>query len=488
MRSIQRRPQCWIAIGLAACLLASGCATSDPHKQPPETPAPGQWYAPLPHGGADAVLSQWWEQFQDPVLSQLIVAAEAGSPSLAQAWAAIERARATLDSARSGELPSLNAAASSSRARQQSLDASLVTSTSRSASLDASWEVDLFGKLRHGTHAAQARLGARTDDWHDARVSVAAEVADTYVQYRACQLLAQTYAQEAASHEATSRATLSSVRTGFTAPADGALALANLASTRSSLLAQQAQCDLLVKSLVALTGVAEPDLRKLLGTDAQELPQPIGFTVRAVPAQALQQRPDIASLEREAAAAGAEVGAARADLYPSLTLSGNISVSASNLASSATTWSFGPALSLPLFDGGRRRAAVASAIATYEEALASWHQGVRSAVKEVEQTLVNLDAAQKRTEQARTAAQQYRTHLAAIDVNWRTGRTSLLTLEEARRSALSAQLQYLGLQRDRLQYWIALYKALGGGWEAGQPAVAPHASAMPQPHSNAGVP
>jgi NodT family efflux transporter outer membrane factor (OMF) lipoprotein len=245
------------------------------------------------------------------------------------------------------------------------------------------------------------------------------------------------------------------------------LARASLASTTSAALAQRAQCDLLVKSLVDLTGVAEPELRAQLTQGSTDVPQPGGIEVRGVPAEALRQRPDLASRERELAAASAEIGVAQADLYPSLSLSGAINVSA------LTSWSFGPTLSVPLFDGGKRRAAVDSARAGYEAAYADWRQGVRTAVKEVEQSLVRLDSTARRMEQADRAAQEYRRYLVGAEAQWRAGTTSLLTLEESRRQALSAQIELIGLQRDRVAYWIALYKALGGDWQSGTPAAPP---------------
>lgn len=441
----------------------SACATVGPDYREPAMAAPLQWQAPTPHGGSESSLADWWEQFDDPTLVNLVKVAAAGSPSLDRAWANIESARANLASVRSGLAPSLDGGASITRSRQLQGDG-LDTLTSRSAGFDASWELDLFGKVRRGAEAAQARLQARVGEWHEARVSLAAEVADTYVQYRGCRLLADAYEQELVSMDKTAEITAVSVRAGFTAPADGSLSRASLASTQSSLRGQRVECDLLVKALVALTGQAETDLLAQLGEGGSELPRPAAFRIEAVPADVLRQRPDVAALERELAAASAAIGAAQADLYPSLSLSGSIAVSSSSLASSATTWSFGPALSIPLFDGGRRRAAVDSAEADYQSALAEWRQGVRDAVKEVEQALVNLEGAAFRSERAEQAAREYRAYFEATEVQWRTGSASLLDLEDARRSALLAEIEYLGLLRNQVQYWIALYKAVGGGW------------------------
>lgn len=409
------------------------------------------------------MLGDWWSQFDDPVLTLLLRSAESASPTLAKAWSHIEKARATLSSASTSGLPAVSGQTSVTRGTQQSGSVATV----RSAGLDASWEIDLFGKVRRGVESARARLEARESDWHDARVSLAAEVADNYVQYRACGLLASAYEEELTSMNETARATESLVHAGLTASSDGALARASLASTASAALAQRAQCKLLVKSLVDLTGTEESELLTQLAQGRAEMPRPEGIEVRGIPAQALRQRPDLASLERELAAASAEIGVAQADLYPSLSLSGSISVSALGATSSMNTWSFGPTLSVPFFDAGRRRAAVDSARAGYGAAHADWQQGVRTAVKEVEQSLVRLDGAAKRTEQAELAAQEYRRYLVAAQAQWRAGTTSLLDLEASRRQALSTQIELIGLQRDRVTYWIALYKALGGDWRPG---------------------
>jgi len=441
-----------------------GCAVG-PTYQAPVPKAAVQWYSPLPHGGSEAALADWWAQFDDPALTHLVAWAQAESTSLAQAWANIEKARATLSTDRSGGLPNVGASASSTRSRQQLTADQATLSTVSSAGLDASWEIDLFGKLRRNAEAASARIDARVADWHDARVSLAAEVADTYVQYRACKLLADVYNRELQSQTATQQATASMVMAGLSAPADGALVRASLAGSRSSALRQRASCTVLLQSLVYLTGHEQPDLLTALAASGPAMPSPKGLRVAKVPAQVLRQRPDLASLERELAATSAEIGAAQADRYPSVSLSGSIARASTGSSGSAyTRWSFGPQLSLPLFEAGKRQAAVDSAQASYRSALAGYQAGVRLAVKEVEQALVNLDSSVNRSDESRRAAQAYREYFTASEANWRAGSTSLLNLEEARRSALSADIDDINLQQGQISHWIALYKALGGGW------------------------
>lgn len=444
----------------AALLLAlAGCAVGHTYRAPEPATATA-WHAPMPHDGQATALQTWWAQFNDAALTQFIAWAEAGSPTLTQAWASIEKARATLTTTRAGALPAVTASGNATR----SGGTGATSATARSAGLDASWEIDLFGRVRRNAEAASARIEAREADWHDARVSLAAEVADTYVQYRACGLLADAYERELASVTKTEATTATMVQAGFTAPADGALARASLASSRSAAVRQRAQCALLLKSLVYLTGHDEPELLAAMAGGSTDVPQPAQLSVDAVPAQVLRQRPDLASLERELAASSAEIGAAQADLYPSLSLGGAITRS---LSQSLTTWSFGPALSMSLFNGGAKRAAVDSANAGYTSALAGYQQGVRAAVREVEEALVNLDSTRQRATEAHRAAEEYRRYLNATEANWRAGTASLLSLEEARRSALSAEIDDLTLTQSQVSYWIALYKALGGGWTPG---------------------
>jgi NodT family efflux transporter outer membrane factor (OMF) lipoprotein len=447
-----------------ACLAAllAGCALQPAYEQPAATIA-GQWQTRQPHGGSIELLADWWQRFDDKAVAALVRRAESDSPTLAQALAQIDGARAALTSAGASSLPALSAGGSVTRSKQVATG----VTTSRSGGLDASWELDLFGRQRSGRESARAQLQARIDDWHDARVSLAAEVADSYVQYRACHQLAAAYQAQADSQAQTLRATRVAVSAGLNAPTDGYLAEANAASAQEALAAQQVQCELLVKSLVALTGMEEPALRGLIDR-AQAIPQPADFEVRSLPADLLRQRPDLASSERTLAARYAEIGQARADRWPSLTLGGSISISATSLITPASSWSFGPSLNLPLFDGGRRRAAVDSAEAVYEQQLAVYRGAVRSAVSEVEQALVQLEGAALRSGDARTAAEQYRRYASAAEANWRAGLDSLLTLEQARRSAIAAELTDIQLRRDRVRAWIALYKSLGGGWTVAQ--------------------
>ena len=462
---------------LASAIVVTGCAAL-PAAEPPQLDLSASWHATLPHQGKTADLLAWWGSFKDPALTALMTLAEANSPTLASSVAAIDKARATEASARAGLFPSLTGSGSIERSGTNGSEESKVAaSNTTSGGLDASWEIDLFGKTRAQVSADRARVEEQVADWHDARVSLAAEIADDYVQYRACRLLEQTYREELKSQQETISATQTAATSGFTSGSDLALARASAASSSSTLTSQQAECEVLVKTLTELAATDETEVRKILGTQTGRIPTPPHIKVDSVPADLLRQRPDVAGLEREMAATLYEVGYAKADLYPSLSLSGSLTISHSTLTGNAVPWSFGPSLSIPLFDGGSRRAAVNSAEAAYRSAVASYKSGVLTAVDDVETAMVRVDSTTRRIGDSASAASNYRTYFKAIDDNWRAGGTSLLDREEARRSALSAEITLIEVRRDAVRYWIALYKALGGGWQKSPATLAPPPSA-----------
>lgn len=452
-----------IAAGAAALWLA-GCAV----QRPPEAvaaDAPSQWYAPLPHNGTLADLSAWWAQFNDPLLIELVEAAQAANPTVASAASRIRQAHATRVAAGAALLPTLDASATAARGNAQP-PAPLATTVQ--AGLQTAWEIDLFGRNRGTADAAQARLEGARAGWHEARVSVAAETADSYIGLRTCEQQLAVARSDAKSRAETSRLSELSARAGFTAPGTSALARASAAEASARATQQRALCDVEVKALVALTAMPEPRLRERLAAGWTDPSLAGALAVASVPARVLAQRPDVFQAEREVAAASAEVGSARADRFPRLTLSGSIaagSVRTGGVTTDLQTWSIGPlAVALPIFDGGRRAANEDAAQARYEEAAALYAARVRQAVREVEEALVNLDSARLRNDDARVAMEGYRASFAATQARYRSGLASLVELEDARRTSLAAETAWVALQRERVAAWIALYRAMGGGW------------------------
>jgi NodT family efflux transporter outer membrane factor (OMF) lipoprotein len=348
--------------------------------------------------------------------------------------------------------------------------------------------LDVFGAGRAARSAADQRLAGAQASWHDARVLVAAEVANRYIGLRSCLAQVRTAEADALSRTETARLTELAARAGFQAPANAALARASSAQGASLLNSQRARCDLDIKALVALTGLDELALRQRLEQQRLQVgdavwfsvPQPSQLNVTQVPGQVLAQRPDVAASEREWLARQAEVRQRQAQRLPQISLSGNIGAARSSVggfSSDGTVWSLGPLqVTMPLFDGGTRRANVSAAQASLLEAGVSYRAAVRTAVREVEESLINLQSTLERETFAVTAAQGFADSFKATEARYRSGLASLFELEDARRTAVQAQSALIDLQRERSLAWVSLYRALGGGW-SGSDAPAPTATA-----------
>ncbi len=465
MKPIHRLASLCAAVGLS--LLATGCATQALRDEPaaPAALAPPAWNTPWPHAGSTADLAHWWQSLGDPLLVELIDSAQRVSPTLASASSRLQQARAALGTASAANRPTLNASLSAQRGVNS---ASPTAGTALQSSLDASWEVDLFGSNRASASAAQARLQGTDAQWHEARVSVAAETASQYFSWRSCAKVLAVVQADASSRHASARLAELSARAGFTAPAVAALAQASAAEARARSTQQGLQCDSTLQALVALTALAEPTLRQRLQASGQADAEPVMPGVATLPAQVLSQRPDLYNAEREVAAASADLGAAQAQRYPRLMLNGQIGTlnySTQGGTTDLSTWSIGPiVLSLPLLDGGRRAANVAAAQARYTEAAALYQAKARQAVREVEDALLSLAATGAQKDDATAAAKGYATSFNATQARYQAGAASLPELEDARRTTLAAQTTLLQLDLQRTQAWIALYRALGGGW------------------------
>jgi multidrug efflux system outer membrane protein len=479
---------------LAGALALSGCTTPFPvgpdyRGIPADAAPPSRWQtgealdaAVTRKAGAGAtespapevrvataeLLRGWWQQFDDPLLAGLVASAQGASSSLAQAGLRIALARTELAGAEARALPSLDASLAATRSAA-TFAGPVFLRTLVQGQTQASWEVDLFGAIARTREGAVARLLAREAQWQDAQVALAAEVGNAYVNLRHCQRQLELTAADARSRAETARLTAAAGSAGLEADSTVALARASAADAASRLARQRTDCDVLVKSLAVLTAREEATLRTELAAATARLPQPQRFQVDSIPAQVLRQRPDLAALERSLAAASADIGKAEAARYPSLSLAGSIGPlrsTANGTTVSATTWSIGPALTLPVFDGGRRAASVDAARVAYAAAEIEYRERVRIAVREVEEALLRLADADEREQSARDAARHYRAAFESAAARQAAGLGNLVELEDARRSAVRADSALAELQRDRLVAWISLYRAAGGGWEA----------------------
>lgn len=468
-------------LALAGSALAlSACSSMVPATELPSQAAP-QWQAPLPHQGDLVQLRDWWQAQGKPLLVRLIDAAQRQSPSVAQALSRIAQAHAAQAGANAALRPQPNAAASLQRsAGQPGVAAASVTSTG----LQARWELDLAGANRALDQAALAQLQGSQALWHNARVSVAAEVAQNDCSLANCRQLLALARQDAQSRRETARVSDISSRAGLLAPALSALVLASAAEAANRVTSQQETCDMGTKALVALTGLDEADLRQQLAqawaraqAQAQASPsRAMTLAVASVPAQALAQRPDVFAAERGLVVARAQAGSAKAQRCPRLSLNGAIGVARFD-GCGLETWSFGPlALSLPLVDGGQQVTQVTLAQTQHAQAVLTCRGQVRQAVREVEEALLRLNSSAARQDQTELAQQGCAQSSVATQLRHQHGLASLLELEEARRVALAADSGLLDLALQRELAWVALYRALGGGWD--RSAAAP---ALPAP-------
>lgn len=446
-------------------LSLAGCAVGPDFVRPES--AAVSWRAPLPHGGKVENLTQWWAQFNDPVLNQLIADAEQTSPSLDMAWAKVQEARANAEGSRGAFLPALGASLASTKS-QSVFGQQVVRQTLNRAGFDAGWELDLFGKNRRTAELATANFGASGAQWHAARISLAAEVADAYVELRQCEATADIYQQVSQSRDHTLSMVRQKQAAGLASDVEAARNQINQLDSATAYAVKQGDCARSVNKLIALTGITPAQLHTRLSAQRGQLPVPTSLEVNQVAAKALSQRPDVAAAEFNLAAASADIGASKAALLPSLSLLGSISANRVQIGGTniqATTWSFGPSLSIPLFDGGRRKSVMEGAKARFDYADANYRRTVREAVREIEDALIRLDVANTRL----IAAQQSYAPLLAIHqitaARQAAGIANRLELEDAQRGELQAQEALAIVRRESVSAWIAVYKALGGGWD-----------------------
>ena len=435
--------------------------------------APASWQATLPHDGNMRNLANWWQQFNDPLLVQLIDAAQNVSADIASAKARIVEAQTAVIVDAAETQPNVTLDGSATRSQQGLI---FPPSTNIGAALNAKWELDVWGKAAAARSSEEAQLTGKKALWHDARIIVAAETARQYSNYRLCENLIMVAKNNAASTSETARLSNLTAKAGFLAPASASQAEAQAADASSLLKKQQLQCTLMIKAMVALTAMPEPELQAALEKTSGVMPNPAGIAVDTVPAKTLAQRPDVLNAERNVAAASFEIESVKKERYPSLSLAGNIGWgfdTSSNgftqgrprRASDGITWSIGPvAISLPIFDAGVRKANVNQARAQYTAAKSVYESVARNAVREVEEALTTLNSTASRLTDVTKSAAGFKASFDATDTRFKANLANLFELEEARRAYLQAQNNSLALDNERVLAWISLYRAMGGGW------------------------
>lgn len=466
----------WRAWLLAPAALLAACGASQPSHVRPALDVPpaykegvsgsAVWQTAQPQ---DRVPGAWWTLFADPALDALQERAASGNQNVALAVARLRAARAALGSASAATLPSVGANASSTRARSGSTTAdgstTARTTTSNTLGLNAAWELDLWGRLSGSVDAARASAQASAEDLAAMRLSVQASVAQTYFGLRAAEAQQQLLEETLAAYERSWELTINRHRAGVASAADVAQAEAQYKSTQVQLLEARTSRAQLEHALAALTGQA-PAAFSMGSTGT--LPTPPSVPAQ-LPSRLLERRPDIAAAERRVAAANAQIGVASAAFFPSITLSATAGFRGPQLGDLLSAphrfWSLGPALAASLFDGGARSAAVESARATHDQAVASYRQTVLAALQEVEDNLAAATALEREQQIQAEAVAAAQRALDVVTNQYRAGTVGYLNVLSAQATELSARRSWIDVRNRRLGAVNTLLKNLAGRWE-----------------------
>lgn len=452
-----------MALAASSLLLASGCALHQPTQVELPVVLPSEYKAQLSESAVEPSQSQWWLDFEDERLNQLMGELFAKNLDLAQAYARLEQVESMLQSSRSAQLPQVNIGGEVQRARQPGLIQDF-TGDRQQLSVAAGYEIDLWGKLSSMSQAAEHDYLATQLDTETLYLSLSARMADLYfasVEQRAQLKLTE---KTIASFADTAARVESRYRKGL-APA------VEMYQARQSLSAASAARYLYEARLAE----AEHALAVLLGkypeTDAENtlviLPDAPGLFTIGFPAELISRRPDLQAALKRVAAADARVAAAIANRFPSLSLSGGLGTIRQELTAGLLKgefWSLLGQLALPVIDGGRRRAEVDRTEAQLAEAVAAYQQRVLEAFREVEDALANNYATSRRIERLAETARATGATLRLSTDRYLAGLTDYLPVLTAQRADFEAQRQLLAARRQVLADRISLARALGGSW------------------------
>ena len=452
------------ALSMASCSLA-------PDYQRPALAAPpaykeaGPWQ---PASTAIAPAGPWWRAFGDPVLDGLEDQIETGNFDLAAAAARYAEARAIARQADAARLPEIDVGAGGSRDR---VSADRPLGGGKAATYDdyrvgasLSYELDLFGRVRNGARAAGDRAEASAADLATARLGLQAQLATIYFTMRELDARIALFGQTVVSYQRAFDLTDTRHGGGIASGIDVSRAASQLSSARAELSAAAIDRARDEHAIAVLVGKAPADLSiPVAGAETAAPSVPAG-----IPSTLLERRPDIAAAERRVAAANAQIGVARAALFPSITLgagAGFETTGGSLLSAPNAFWALGPLqAALAIFDGGRRRAGVRIARAQYDEAAASYRGTVLTAFREVEDDLssARLLATQERDQTAATTAAERTRDLAMV--RYHDGAADFLEVVIAQTAALDAERALLAVRRQQLLTATDTYRALGGGY------------------------
>jgi multidrug efflux system outer membrane protein len=412
----------------------------------------------------------WWRVFEDPILDDLVGRAVAGNLDLKQAEARVREARAIFKDRRLDLLPRITSHASYDRSDEQipGFGSTRVPIESAELGFDAAWEIDLFGRVRHGVDAARSDAGAADADLRAAKVSVMAEVARAYFTMRGAQARLAVARANADSQRETVRLTQVRFEVGRGDPVDVRSAQARLSATEATIPELEAQEAASRYQLAVLVGLRPGALDQALGPlksppPALAKPLPIGDA-----AQFLRRRPDVQAAEWRLRAETARTGVATADLFPRIQVTGFIGLLSGDVSKlfthGAQAWSVAPQVTWPALDIGGAHARLRAQQARQDEILAAYDQTVLVAVQDLETA---LNAYRQQQRQIVSLAEQVEASRGAADlarIRYKEGSIDFLVLLDAERTLLAAEDGLTAAQTDANTDIVAIYKALGGGW------------------------
>ncbi|WP_148276458.1 efflux transporter outer membrane subunit [Sphingobium sp. SYK-6] len=468
-----------VSLTLLLPLMLAGCVMGPDYRAPAPRIA-DQWAGAA--GAGPVTAAPWWRDLHDPMLDALIEEMLADNPDLRVAQARLAEARANRDAVRGGRLPQVNGSASANQvvlSENGQMPVGQIPGFARDFGLfdlgfDASWEIDLWGRQARENQAAQARAQAAALSVEGTRLQLVAELARAYVDLRLAQSdLATARATLAAR---TALADLIALRAahGEAGAIDANRIQGEADAARASLAGAQAAMRAAALRVAVLAGKPPAELLARLEAPGA-IPAPPGAIAAGLPSELLRRRPDILSAERELAAATADIGVAKADLFPRLSLGlalGQQARSVADLADEGSTrLQAGPSLLWPIFNGGRARAMVRAADARAQAAAARYDAAVIGALADSEAAINRFDRSLVALTAARSAAARERAAHALAMRRVAAGEDDRLTQARAELALVAAERAQAAAQAEATEAAIALHKALGGGWEFDSDAV-----------------
>ncbi|MDP3182300.1 MAG: efflux transporter outer membrane subunit [Desulfobaccales bacterium] len=469
---------------LSAFVLSAlvGCAVGPDYRRP-ETKVPDSWNGqevvtpahPSQTAPNPVALVEWWNSFNDPTLSSLVEMAVRANLDVRLAEARIRQARAARGVAGAPLWPEVDASALYQRSQGSSeigTGGGVATIGGLrnlwQAGLDATWEVDIFGGTRRSIEAAGADLKAAVEDRRDVLVTLVGDVGSNYINLRGFQQQIAIARQNIKAQRHTAKIIRKRYEAGFVGALDLANADAQVATTEAQIPVLESSARAAIYSLGVLLGREPAALEKDLIREAPIPPTPPEIPV-GLPSDLLRRRPDIRRAEAQLHAATARIGVATADLFPKFNLAGSFGFSAGDLARvgglSSKFWSWGPTVTWPIFAGGRIYWNIKVQDALQEQALLTYEKTVLTALKDVETALV---AYAKEQEHRKSLFEAVTNNRKAVDLATKlylVGKTDFLNVLTAQRSLYTSEDALVQSTRAVDTNLVALYKALGGGWE-----------------------